>query len=485
MRALAILTQRNEGAFLLEWLAHHRAVGFTDFLVLSNDCQDGSDQMLDRLAAMGQLSHLPNPPPYDAAGIQFTAMKRATGHPLLQAADWIAALDIDEFVNIHLGDRSLGALLAALPEASAITLTWRLFGNAGVVAFEDRPVTAQFTRAAPSVMHWPWRAAMFKTLWRNDGTYAKPGIHRPRAPDPARIDSARWFDGAGRELPASYRRTGLFSPYGRRNDTLVQLNHYPLGAMESYILKADRGRAVHADQRLGMDYWVERNFCTDADHTIAAIAPRMQAELAALSGLPVFVQNDATAACGAELVFGTGDRPKDFLYFYFGTFIGGGLVLNGQLFTGRSGNAAGVGPMPVPGPDGKIQRLFDTASMSVLADTMERAGQSADHLWAQHEVWHVPAPLLDDWLDTAARGLAHAILSAAALIELEAVLIDGWMPTSIRAALTARTHDALHRLDLAGIDPPAIREGTVGANARVLGAAAIPLSHRYLLDQNA
>ncbi len=219
-----------------------------------------------------------------------------------------------------------------------------------------------------------------------------------------------------------------------------------------------------------MDAWRERD---------------IQAELAALSGLPVFVQNDATAACGAELVFGTGDRPKDFLYFYFGTFIGGGLVLNGQLFTGRSGNAAGVGPMPVPGPDGKIQRLFDTASMSVLADAMERAGQSADHLWAQHEVWHVPAPLLDDWLDTAARGLAHAILSAAALIELEAVLIDGWMPTSIRAALTARTHDALHRLDLAGIDPPAIREGTVGANARVLGAAAIPLSHRYLLDQNA
>lgn len=38
MRTLAILTQRNEGAFLLEWLAHHRAIGFTDFLVFSNDC---------------------------------------------------------------------------------------------------------------------------------------------------------------------------------------------------------------------------------------------------------------------------------------------------------------------------------------------------------------------------------------------------------------------------------------------------------------
>ena len=40
------------------------------------------------------------------------------------------------------------------------------------------------------------------------------------------------------------------------------------------------------------------------------------------------------------------------------------------------------------------------------------------------------------------------------------------------------------RLDLAGIDVPVIREGTVGADARALGAAAIPLSQRYLIDQN-
>lgn len=278
MRALAILTQRNEGAFLLDWLAHHRAVGFTDFLVFSNDCQDGSDLMLDRLAQMGVLAHLPNLPPYDKAGIQFSAMKRAADHPLVAQADWILPLDIDEFVNIHVGDRSLGALLAALPEATAITLTWRLFGNGGAVVFEDRAVTARFTQAAPAIMHWPWRASMFKTLYRNDGTYGKPGIHRPRAPDAARLDSARWFDGAGCELPARYHRTGLFSPFGRANHTLAQINHYPLGSMQDFILKADRGRAVHAGQRLGLDYWVERNFSTDADRSVLALAPRVQVE---------------------------------------------------------------------------------------------------------------------------------------------------------------------------------------------------------------
>ena len=70
-------------------------------------------------------------------------------------------------------------------------------------------------------------------------------------------------------------------------------------------------------------------------------------------------------------------------------------------------------------------------------------------------------------------------------LELEAVLIDGWMPTSVRAMVTQRTQEALARLDLSGVAPPQVREGSVGAQARSLGAAAIPLSQRYLIDQNA
>ena len=211
----------------------------------------------------------------------------------------------------------------------------------------------------------------------------------------------------------------------------------------------------------------------------------IQAELAAVTRLPVYVQNDATSACGAELVFGTGEKPRDFLYFYFGTFIGGGLVLNGQLFLGRTGNAAGMGPIPVPGPDGQMRRLFAAASLASLADAMTAAGESSDHLWEQPDHWTVSDAVLSDWLDGAAEGLASAILSASSLLELEAVLIDGWMPVAVRAEITQRTRAALARMDLSGITPPVIREGTVGAQARSLGAAAIPLSQRYLLDQNA
>ncbi|WP_259992316.1 glycosyltransferase family 2 protein [Sulfitobacter sp. S190] len=269
---LALLCVRNEAAFVLEWLAHHLAVGFDHVLVFSNACDDGTDAMLDRLEELGHVTHVRNDGPYHKNGVQFTALKAAAGMEVLRGAAWILPLDIDEFVNVHTGDHTLGALLAALPDATAITLTWRLFGAAGQVRYRDAPVLDTFTRCAPAVMYWPWRAAMFKTLYRNDGTYAKPGVHRPRDADAARLAQARWFDGNGAPLPDQFARRRIFSNFGRDNYGLVQLNHYPLGALESFVLKADRGRAVHAGDALGLDYWVERNFNTDTDSSIASLS---------------------------------------------------------------------------------------------------------------------------------------------------------------------------------------------------------------------
>ena len=296
MRPLAILCVRNEAAFLLEWLAHHQAVGIGHVLVYSNECSDGTDAMLDRLEALGHVTHIRNSGPYESGGIQFTALKQAAKHPALRKADWILPLDVDEFVNIHCGDHTFAALHAALPEATAITLTWRLFGSGDRVHYTDTPVLESFTRAAPPVMYWPWRAAMFKTLYRNDGTYKKPGVHRPRDAVPARLAQARWFDGNGAPLPEPFATGRIFSNYGQDNYGLVQLNHYPLGAMESFVLKADRGRAVHSEDLLGVDYWVERNFNTDEDRSIASLgAPRAQAH-AALMADAALAQLHADAA---------------------------------------------------------------------------------------------------------------------------------------------------------------------------------------------
>lgn len=263
MRVCAILCVRNEASFLLEWLAHHRSLGVTDVLAFSNDCSDGTDALLDRLAEMGHVVHLRTLDP-GPRGPQWAALDRAKDHPLVQGADWIISLDIDEFINVHVGDRTLPALLAALPDAQAITLTWRMFGNAGCVHLPEAPVTETFTRAAADPLHWPWRAVMFKTLYRRDGPFGPPGVHRPQGGS-----TARWFDSQGRALPGGPQR--MFSALGAPNHGLAQLNHYALGSMAGYLVKADRGRANRAASAFDLGYWAERNLCHVEDRSILSL----------------------------------------------------------------------------------------------------------------------------------------------------------------------------------------------------------------------
>lgn len=276
MRVLAILTVRNEGSFLVEWLAHHRAAGVTDVLVYSNDCTDGTDQMLDRLQEMGWLTHVRNDGPHEK-GPQWAALKNAAKHPLAADADWIIVMDIDEFVNIHVGDRTIPALLRALPDAGAVALTWRMFGNAGLVDLIDAPVTETFRRAAPDPLAWPWRAVMFKTLYRNDGRFGAPGVHRPKVKEG--VDGG-WYDSAGRALPGGPER--IFSALNQPNYALAQLNHYALGSMEGYIVKADRGRANRDSSAFDLGYWLDRNLCDAQDDSILALDSKaLRAELMA------------------------------------------------------------------------------------------------------------------------------------------------------------------------------------------------------------
>ena len=284
MRFLIVTAMRNEGAYLLEWLAHHRAAGVGHFLVYSNDCDDGTEAMLDRLQAMGWLTHERNPGPHPK-GPQWEALKAADSHPRVREAEWLLVSDVDEFVSVHVGDHSLDALLAALPQATAITLTWRMFGNGGVVEYKDAPVTETFTRAAPRVLPWPWRAAMFKTLFRNDGSYGKLGVHRPRQPDRARLETARWHDGSGRPLTGNYLTNRVFSDFLQDNFRLVQLNHYALGSMENFIVKRDRGRANRGGS-FDMGYWVERNFSAVEDRSAEMLGPARRALLSELHADP-------------------------------------------------------------------------------------------------------------------------------------------------------------------------------------------------------
>nr|WP_321507903.1 ROK family transcriptional regulator [uncultured Celeribacter sp.] len=206
------------------------------------------------------------------------------------------------------------------------------------------------------------------------------------------------------------------------------------------------------------------------------------AELAKRITLPVFLQNDATAACSAELVFGASPQPKNFLSFYVAFFIGGGLVLKGALFAGATGNAAGLGPLLVPDLDGSMHPLIDLASLSTLEHSLNAKGHDSRQLWRSPNNWDIPADIADAWLERAAKALAHAIRAAQTLLDLDAILVDGWMPRPMVANLKTRIEAALSHADLTGITPPRILQGTIGADARSLGAASLPLTARFLSE---
>lgn len=208
-------------------------------------------------------------------------------------------------------------------------------------------------------------------------------------------------------------------------------------------------------------------------------------EIAANWSFPVYLSNDASAACGAELVFGDQDKPRDFLYFFIGFFVGGGLVLENELYTGRTGNAAALGSIPIGIQGAKVRQLVDVASLASLETALVAKGFDGGMIWENPKTWNLPGDVLEEWLSSASDGLGYAIASCACLIDFECVVIDGWLPQNVRAEIVRRTTNRLMEIPIAGIDTPYLREGTIGSDARSLGAASLPLSNRFLVDRNA
>ncbi len=210
----------------------------------------------------------------------------------------------------------------------------------------------------------------------------------------------------------------------------------------------------------------------------------LQAEVATRVAHPVYLQNDATSACGAELVFGVGPTYPDFIYLFIGSFIGGGIVLNSSIFSGRTGTAGAVGPLPVRGKNGENRQLLDIASIFVLENMLRERGVDPQPLWYSADEWVDFGEPLELWIQATAAALAQAIVAAASIIDFGAAVIDGGFPAWVRKRIVVATLEAVARLDLRGVVIPDIIEGKVGSQARAIGGASLPIFARYLTDQS-
>jgi predicted NBD/HSP70 family sugar kinase len=210
------------------------------------------------------------------------------------------------------------------------------------------------------------------------------------------------------------------------------------------------------------------------------IARRIEAD----TGLPVMFAKDTAAACVAELVAGRGRSIKSFLYLFVDTFIGGGLVIDSNLYAGLHGNAGAIGSLPVglAAAGGAPAQLLSVASLLGLEHLYQAAGlepaaaydeRATQAPWAEHSA---------RWVSQAAGAIAMVVTSASCMLDPEGVIVDGSCSRALLEQLMAAITAALERYNWEGVQRPPLHAGTIGSDARALGGALLPLYANFAPD---
>jgi predicted NBD/HSP70 family sugar kinase len=219
--------------------------------------------------------------------------------------------------------------------------------------------------------------------------------------------------------------------------------------------------------------------------------------IAAMQELPVWFSNDATAACVADLAVGNSAHFNNYLYIFVGTFIGGGVVLNGALLGGPFGNAAAIGSMPLPAHFSQVAedagkptvQLIHCASKYLLDEQLHNAGFDPDLAiptsgdGQSQQTPREVRDIVDTWIDKAGASLAVAITSAISVIDFEGIVIDGALPSPVTSRLTEIVSELLDAAELRGLERPRLVAGEIGDEARAMGGALLPLYWNFAPDR--
>ena len=155
------------------------------------------------------------------------------------------------------------------------------------------------------------------------------------------------------------------------------------------------------------------------------------------------------------------------------------------MFEGNLGNAGALGAMRTTGPLGESQQLIDTASLHLLEARLVEAGVDPILMWQQPQDWSSLNNYVEPWLGATAQELAKAALSICSVIDFKAILIDGAFPEEVRQELVERVSRYIVNQDKRGLISPDIEVGSVGVNARAIGAASNPVFRQFFLNTNA
>lgn len=202
----------------------------------------------------------------------------------------------------------------------------------------------------------------------------------------------------------------------------------------------------------------------------------------AFTDLPVFVANDAGMACNGEFVFGNSENLSEFIYFYIGAFVGGGLVLGGRIHLGSTGNAAAFGTLPIDGIDKRPNQLVQGASIFTLERRLSAERGRPLKLLDTSGEWTLEDPTVAAWVRDTGRALAMGALGVAATVDVPDIVLDGNFPNEIKRAVRAEMEAALGSLDTSEIRPPRVVLGSLGRAAAAKGAAFQPILAAHFVE---
>lgn len=280
---LVVSTMKDEAPYILEWVAYHLAIGFTDFLIYTNDCTDGTDLLLDRLEQRGIVTHVRNT--VLKRGPHKSALKDAQKHPLYQSADWIYVADVDEFLNIQIGNGKVDDLLERFPRANAIPVTWRMFSNNGHSTLFPGQCTQAFIDAEPRIPAENAKGRFVKTLFKPHPDIKRMGLHAPVYKEGCEAE-LKWGSLSLEKDPKADPRR----PTENFGYEIAQVNHYAVRSIDAFLMKRNRGRANHVSETLGVEYWTRWCLGGEKDVSIQRHAVRMTEEYQQLIKDPVTAQ---------------------------------------------------------------------------------------------------------------------------------------------------------------------------------------------------
>ncbi len=379
---LAVSMMKDEAPYLLEWAAHHLAVGFTDLLVYTNDCTDGTVEMLQRLEVLGLAHHRENAIP-EGVKPQPSALNYAQDEPLVAAADWVMVFDADEFLSVNHPSGTVSGMLddAVARGANGIVVTWRIFGSNGVTDWSRAPVTEQYTRAAPPLWNKGWGV---KTLFRFDPEYWKLGIHRPsirnKHLEDGFPDTVRWLNGSGQPMEDYFKFRGWRSIRRTLGYDWAQMNHYAVKSIDAYAIRRLRGNVNNKKDKYNADYWSLQDRNEVEDRRILRHAPERARIMAALLEDPELARLHEAALARVEARLGE--------------------LRETAAYQGLRASLIEAGRVPITDVEAKPPQARDPAKIAAMMSRVER--RTADEVAARRaeagDSGAPPAPAADAYL---------------------------------------------------------------------------------------